>query len=64
MGRPTVLVNVTEVKVSTDKALLCVVDGEEVWIPRSQIVEGDLEDKGDSGEIEIPEWLATEKGIA
>jgi len=33
------------------------------WIPISQIVDTDIEEVGDKGYIEIPEWLAVEKGL-
>lgn len=62
-NRSTTLITVTEVKIATEKALLCVVDGTEVWLPRSQILDGDLDKRGDSGEIEIPTWLADEKDL-
>jgi hypothetical protein len=57
---------VTEVKVETDLALLCVFeDGREEWIAKSLIREGESEvlKKGDVGEIAIPVWLAEEKGL-
>ncbi len=53
------------VKKTTDKALLCEIDGEEHWIPRSQCLDGtSVEDEGDEGSIVIPAWLARAKGIA
>lgn len=62
----TAFFEVTEVKVETDKALLCVFeDGREEWIPKSQIRRPDSEvnEKGDVGEIAIPVWLAEEKNL-
>lgn len=51
----------------TDLALLVDADGEEVWIPKSQIDEdsdiGDGSEKGDEGELTIPQWLAEAKGL-
>ena len=48
----------------TDKALLCDVDGEEVWIPKSQIQDdSEVTEKGDMGILAIPAWLADEKGL-
>lgn len=52
----------------TDMALLVEVDGEEVWIPLSQIDEdasdlGEGSKRGDRGLLVIPEWLAEEKLI-
>ncbi len=52
------------VKHETDAALLCRVDGEDVWIPKSRILDGtDVERPGDVGTLVIPEWLAVEKGL-
>lgn len=33
------------------------------WIPLSQLEETDLKEVGDDGYIEIPTWLAEEKGL-
>ncbi len=47
----------------TDSAILVEYDGEEVWLPLSQIEwDGDAE-KGDSITVTMPEWLAEEKGL-
>lgn len=50
----------------TDKALLVQTEGEELWIPKSQIHDDsevfDAEDNNE-GLLAIPEWLAEEKGI-
>jgi len=50
---------------SSDRAILIEVDGEQDWIPKSQIIDAsvDLDDleKGDPVTITIPEWLAEEK---
>jgi len=59
---------------STDQAYLVRDDqGEEYWIPKSQVVSisfGENIDLGNDGEIlkeiielEIPEWLAEDKGL-
>jgi len=55
-------VDVEVVKAATERALLCVIEDEEVWIPRSQIVEGDIEEKGDTGSVVITAWLAEQRG--
>lgn len=53
----------------TDKAALCMIDGEKVWLPFSQIDPSSeiLEDRDDllnaTGDVIIPRWLATEKGL-
>jgi hypothetical protein len=36
---------------------------EEVWVPKSQLKDGYYPDVGRGGTIEIPEWLAEEKGF-
>jgi hypothetical protein len=48
----------------TDAALLCLIAGREVWIPKSQIHD-DSEVWGEEqeGTLVIPEWLAKEKGL-
>lgn len=49
----------------TEKALLVEMpDGEEVWLPLSQIADQDDYHVGDGpGTISITEWLAREKGF-
>jgi SH3-like domain-containing protein len=51
----------------TEKAILVrTADGDEAWVPKSQLVaEGtDVDGTGDVGTIAIPRWLAEEKGLA
>lgn len=54
----------TVVKV-TEKALLVEVDGDEAWVPKSQIQKGSeiTEDSeiGTEGVLVLPRWLAEEK---
>ncbi len=51
------------IKYRTAKAVLIDVgDGEEVWIPESQIVDEYEDDEG-LMVFTIPEWLAIEKGL-
>lgn len=38
-------------------------DDEKWWIPISQIKETDIEEVGQKGFVDIPEWLAVEKGL-
>ena len=48
----------------TPKALLCVVDGDEYWIPKGQIdAESDIHGEGDEGSLIISEWIALQKGL-
>lgn len=45
-------------------ALLIEYDGEEHWIPRSQIADHEIYDEGDEGvTVSITEWIADQKGI-
>ena len=56
-----------EVLRATELALHFELEGEKVWIPKSQILDGsnfgDDSEEGDSGELIIPEWLAIEKEL-
>jgi len=56
-------VYVDRVIAETDRAYLCEINGAKEWIPKSQIVDGELSGKDDSGEIAVPLWLAEEKGF-
>lgn len=52
--------------VETDAAVLLEIEGEEVWLPKSQVfagLEGD-EERGDDVIVTIPAWLAEKKGLA
>ncbi len=58
-------VEVECVRRATDKALLVVVEGEEVWIPKGQIHDdSEVYDEGHEGTLVIPLWLAEAKGLA
>ena len=51
-------------KAETDKALLCVIDGEEHWIPKGQITEdSEVYAKGDDGKLVVTQWIAEQKGL-
>ena len=57
---------VEKVLAETDKALLCLCDGgdeEGVWLPRSQLLESEIDTVDDTGYVEIPQWLAEEKEL-
>lgn len=45
----------------TEEAVLMDIEGEEVWIPKSQLLEWPMID--DEGEVEMYEWIAIEKGL-
>lgn len=51
--------------VETDAALLCLIDGDEVWVPISVVNFADSEvvEEGDSGLLVVKEWWAYEKGV-
>lgn len=63
---PTTYDDVEVIQV-TDNSLLCDVDGEEVWIPKSQLLpNSELKEEskiGDVGTLIIPYWLAENRGI-
>lgn len=55
-----------EIMGETDKALLVSDTGDRddaVWIPKSQIEYPDGSKRGDTVTIEMPEWLAEDKGL-
>ena len=58
-------VEVEKIVKETDSALLCRIDGKEIWIPLSQIADSDDYREGDEDcEISITEWIAKQKGLA
>lgn len=63
---PTTYDDVEVIQV-TSNSLLCDVDGEEVWIPKSQLLpDSELKEGskiGDVGTLIIPYWLAENRGI-
>lgn len=51
----------------TDAALLCEIEGQEHWIPKSQIHDDSEVYDGDSnstGTLVVSEWIAKQKGLA
>lgn len=51
-------------KAATDKAILVVIEGEEYWIPQSQIDDdSEVWKKDDEGTLVISDWIAEQKGI-
>jgi len=63
MAEKVQIQNVT-VKRDTEKALLVVIEGEEFWIPKSQIDDDSEVYKADTeGTLVITEWIAKEKGL-
>lgn len=59
-----VSVEVDRVLVETDRAILCLIEGEKFWIPTSEIRDDSVvKREGDFGDLIIPEWLADDRGI-
>lgn len=64
MNAEPVLFKDVQVRRETTKALLCFIDGRELWIPKSQIHDdSEIGSVGDTGTLAISEWIATEKGL-
>lgn len=50
-------------KESTD-AILVVIEGDEYWIPKSQILgDSEVQGEGDDGELIVTQWIAEQKGL-
>lgn len=45
----------------TPAAILVIYDGENIWLPKSQISWIGAAEEGDEIEVSIPRWLAEEK---
>lgn len=61
-----VTVDFDAVKVITEKAILFIIEGEECWMPISQISPEDADqyEVGDTdGSVSITPWIAKQKGI-
>jgi len=57
-------IEIDEIKRVTDKAILIVYDGTEIWLPKSQVADCDNYQEGDLNcTISITEWIANEKGL-
>jgi hypothetical protein len=64
MPRPSVEFTDVECVKETDLALLCVIDGVEHWVPKSQVLEdSEVNEEGDEGTLVITEWFALQEGI-
>ena len=51
-------------KKDTEKAILVEIDGEEHWIPLSQIDDdSEVYQEGDEGVLVISHWIAVQKGL-
>jgi hypothetical protein len=48
----------------TDAALLCIVDGEEHWIPKSQVHDDSaVFEAGHEGTLVVTQWIAEQKEL-
>lgn len=57
-------IDVDHIKKETDKAFLCVIDEEEIWLPKSQISDvADYEEGDRDVSMSISEFIAGEKGL-
>ena len=57
-------INDVEAIRETEKAVLCSWDGEEHWVPKSQIAEvSDVHGEGDSGDLVVTEWWAVQAEV-
>jgi hypothetical protein len=61
-----VYIDVERVAKETLNAFLFVIDGEDVWIPKSQMADPDDYSEGDADltAVAITDWIARERGLA
>ncbi len=62
-GYDAVKVSGVTVTAEKEKAIACVIDNEEFWIPKSQLLDDSVENLGDTGTLIITAWIAEQKGI-
>jgi hypothetical protein len=63
-GYDPVEIDDVTVERETAAAILCLIDGEGVWIPKSQIHDdSEVWKSGTEGKLVIPIWLAEEKEL-
>lgn len=56
--------DVEEIVAETDLALLCRIDGEDYWIPKSQVADADDYSQGDSDlTLSVTQWFADKEGL-
>jgi len=63
MSKIWILVSDATLIRSSDKAGLYKIDGDEYWIPWSQIRDDSVDRDGESGDLWITEWIADQKEI-
>lgn len=62
-NKKTIEIDIDRIKLETDKAILVIIDDEEIWLPKSQITYNENHDPDKPQEIEISEWIAEQKGL-
>ena len=64
MPRETVAFDDVTVKHETDKALLCVIEEDEYWVPKSQISEdSEVYNKESTGTLIVSQWWAEQNDL-
>ena len=62
-GQRTVEIDIDGIKIETERAILVIIDYEEIWLPKSQI-EYDMDlDKDQVNVVTATEWIAEQKGL-
>ena len=57
-------VDVERIEAKTDKAYLCIIDGGEVWMPKSQIIGFyELAADDEPQTLAVSRWIADTKGV-
>lgn len=65
MANSTVTLEAVEAIAQTDKALLCEIEGDQYWVPQSQIDDdSEVYERGHSGKLVVTEWWARKNGLA
>ena len=63
--REKVRIDDVEILRATDKAVLCQIEDQQVWIPQSQIDDdSEVWKEGDTGTLIVSDWIAKEKKLA
>ena len=61
---PWIKVEYDDILRATDKAVLVLIDDEELWLPNSQIDADYSKEVGQgAGSMHVTEWIANEKGL-
>lgn len=63
-GQKTVEIDIDGIKIKTEKAILVIIDDEEIWLPKSQIeYDEDVHNPDGTNVITVTEWIAEQKGL-